>query len=494
MRLRYFFIFTACVLMVFSCSVLAFADSTVYTVPYNLSTSKEGLASRCLTCLPIYLSRAKYVTAVCSTSETVPLICAQYLDSDGYLKLLVYSGNSECSFNAGTYGYSTSGSYPSSFATFVNGGTLTLNSYTTVANYNSLAPSGYSNTYFYRVVSLGGNVSKDVSYGDWLDISSSDYFSNFDEAFSSCILAYSSNNPSSGGSGAVNRPSNIANTSSIVLNAGNLLFLEVDDTNSLSFTAETSFARYSSLFGAPWSDDNRYYFWTNSLPSSGDTFDFSNGGISFDWLKLNPTDLLGRTKYGYSSLDFSGSSSGSYLVIVNPYLQSQGSTSGLTGSNTIINNAITVYNLTGVSKVYTYAVSEQLVMYNGSPIVQNFSTVDYSNVYTGEVSPSGGAIVLTNSDGAVVSTPVGGTGQIVSVPDQYVEAINSSNAYIANGFENLASLLDVPRRFIGSIITPFNNFFSLFSGFFDWMPEEISTVWKSSVAILPVVGLVKMFF
>lgn len=502
MRLRYFFIFTAFVLMVFSCSVLAFAADAVYlpvldlndypdfptTFPYRLGTtgsttsiSLPAWASSLLNDLsntagidylsgdssrPYNVSIRYFRESDSSTVSFGTLDNTKYFNSISYIH---YSGDASSSY------YSISvRSLPNVGYTY-----LFVNKISTSYNYSSnsvpiLDILGYYPNAYY-LYSYG--VSSVDDY-----ISSTPNYSSFADAFLAAQNLYNSGTSEPG----VYRFS---------VPCSNVAYLRGTGTLKLY----TRFSTNSSLvsFGGGWWPSNQDYSTVSSLPVSGSAIS-SNSNIHWDKDPSVETGLFGVTKYAFK--EYSVSSNSSYRRIFNPLVYTTNISSTTLAADQTYNSTIDCVFVGVLDELVIYPVSSDVVISSSGASYTGDSTSGYENSYSPVLDSSSGSIpvgniVFKNDLTGELSSPVSG-GTSSYNPDGVVlhDIDEQVNITLNNGFSNLGNLLNVPRSFIGNILTPFNDFFGLFGSFFDWMPEEVSSVWKSSLAILPIVGIVKFFF
>lgn len=274
----------------------------------------------------------------------------------------------------------------------------------------------------------------------------------------------------------------VVNYSSKKVEAGNVAIL---DFGNGVFDYDLTLTSYnyqkSGLFqGAnAWNENGQAYYWSFTLPESGDSL----SGTQITWDKapseLYPRDALGQTHYGISEM--SGTGAARYLLIINPYVNKI-SESGQGDVNGWI-------NIEGIPEgvgIYIY------------PLNQTITGLSNENVISTTTDNPGGYGVATSQGGIVDTTTIGGDTQYTqttggansSMPlatiGDYVEDINNT----LNGFsQNFLNLLKAPIEYIKALVEGAQNFFQFIGGLFSWLPEEVGAFVITGLMVVVVVGI-----
>lgn len=248
-------------------------------------------------------------------------------------------------------------------------------------------------------------------------------------------------------------------------------------------TFNSDFSRYSSLFSGDWdSVDNRRYAWASELPNNTN---FSGSfGSPIDWTKVDPFDVLGRSKRGVWFLNTTPQSR--YLVIVNPNLWSYGQNA----AEDQINSPILVHDLSGsTGEVKFYALNQRFDSQGTLVSSQNDNS---NNNINGSYDPDTGNFNQTDFSGNSASQNPGGdsdTPVIQSVGD-YVNQIGQTLSNFAN---SLLDLLQKPISHITQLIDAGSGFMQGLRGMYSWMPVEIQNYLISALTLIIAIGVFKVF-
>lgn len=253
---------------------------------------------------------------------------------------------------------------------------------------------------------------------------------------------------------------------------------------SISGQLISEFPQYSSLVSGDWDGtDNRRYAWVSELPSN--TNFASNYGSAIDWTKVEPFDLLKRSKRGIWFIQ-SSTPQNRYLVIVNPNMWRYGQNA----SDDTLNRPITVHNLSGsAGEVKFYALNQT---FDNDGTLVNYGSEDGTNNINGVYDPDTGSFNETNLNGNIATQTPGGnsdTPSINSVSD-YIAQIGTILSNFAN---NLLSLIQKPISHIGTLIQGGSEFMSALRGLYSWLPVDIQAIIISALTVVIAIGVFKVF-
>lgn len=253
---------------------------------------------------------------------------------------------------------------------------------------------------------------------------------------------------------------------------------------SISGQLISEFPQYSSLISGDWDGtDNRRYAWASALPSN--TNFASNYGSAIDWTKVEPFDLLKRSKRGIWFIQ-SSTPQNRYLVIVNPNMWRYGQNA----SDDTLNRPITVHNLSGsAGEVKFYALNQT---FDSEGTLVNSGSEDGTNNINGVYDPNTGSFNETDLNGNIATQTPGGnsdTPSINSVSD-YIAQIGTILSNFAN---NLLSLIQKPISHIGTLIQGGSEFMSALRGLYSWLPVDIQAIIISALTVVIAIGVFKVF-
>lgn len=258
---------------------------------------------------------------------------------------------------------------------------------------------------------------------------------------------------------------------------------------SYDINLSTQFNVNSGLISQNWSETSQTYWFSNSLPSVGSSYE--NTGTLIQWERGNPRNIFGQTKYGI--YDLIGASTGRYLYILNPFYRSIADSE----HPTIVNYPITINGLFEGQQAYIYEVTASATV-TGVVNAISTTTIDGVTSFSNWGTTSGGAVsvdltnsfINTDNDTTTIQTQGGGNA------NETAQTINSYLQQIQNVLdsfvEQVLGLLSAPISHIQQLIQSGENFFSVFSHLFDWLPSDVSGVISSALIVMVVIGVLKM--
>lgn len=249
--------------------------------------------------------------------------------------------------------------------------------------------------------------------------------------------------------------------------------------------------------------------WENSVqiafgvyaPAPGHSFTFtSNFGSSIDWLipASAPTNLLGQSKIGGRQYNAGLPDNGSSVAIYNPAY------SGLSSNTNDYGRAIKAPTLTVTISNCVFVewfklrTDATISVQSGPAIIANSDDNYTSSVIYLPVEGEGDTVVTdadcyyyngsTNTSSAGVTMNAGGSNYGTD------DIVEDANNMLDNFEEKVTSLLSSPIRHITNLVNNATAFFTEIIHFFDWLPDEVRSVIISCLALIPVIGFIKLLF
>lgn len=271
------------------------------------------------------------------------------------------------------------------------------------------------------------------------------------------------------------------------LPAGNVLYIDLGSSGTqYNLDLSVNMPVKSSIFGSSPFNDSQYYYFSDNLPSSGDAFVYNSQDSYVSWAKGDDRSFIGQTKKAVSNI--SGSSSGRYLVLVNPLYYGYINQSDV--FEPLLNGSVSVSGIPVASRIYSYPLNYQFNSLDPNASISYLDGVGGS----GTVSNDGGNVGLTSNNNPEISysAPIGGTNDLTS--SQYDQAFDQSLSESLSGFFNrILDLLGKPVFYIQSLISSAADLITSLSGFWSWLPPEVSSVIVSALVIVISVAVFKVF-
>lgn len=263
------------------------------------------------------------------------------------------------------------------------------------------------------------------------------------------------------------------------LPCGNTLYIDYGASGSsfdLSFdcTFRDTAGALNSTFA-----DTFYYCFANSIPQTSSSFTPSVGTYITMYKNMDSANVLGYTKVGYGSI--SGTTTGQYLVIVNPLMYAQ--------STNVYNTSLKISGIPVGTSIYTYPVSSSI---SGDEVM---STITSPVGGTGTVSASGGAITTVSTEDSNVSyTPNSGGNTVDDTSHNYVnDVVSSIDDTLSDFTSGVSNLLSAPIGHINQLISSGSNFFQHLSGLWSWLPSEVVATISGALSLVVTVAIFKVF-
>lgn len=259
---------------------------------------------------------------------------------------------------------------------------------------------------------------------------------------------------------------------------------------SYDYDLSTMFNVNSGLVSQDWTETSQVYWFSNALPSAGDTYE--NIGSLISWERGEPRNIFGQTKYGIFNL--SGTSTGRYLFILNPFYRAIADSE----HPTVINYPVTIDGLLEGQQAYIYEVTATATV-TGIVNAITTTTVDGVSTITNWGTTSGGAIsadvtnsfVNSDTDTTTVQNAGGGnSNESAQTINDYLQQIQD----VLDSFvTQVLGLLTAPISHIRQLITTGSEFMNTLGGLFTWLPEPVISVVVSALIVMVVIGIFKMF-
>lgn len=281
----------------------------------------------------------------------------------------------------------------------------------------------------------------------------------------------------------------------ITIQPGYVAYIETDG-GTLDITAQ--FPNYSRLWRPLWDSAVQIAFGV-FYPSAGFTFT-DNYGSTIDWLipASAPTNLLGQSKIGARSYTAGLPDNGSNVAIYNPAYSGVSSNSNSYGralkAPTL---TVTISNCVWV-RWYELRTSATISPASGSAISAGSDDNYTSSVNYYPTEEESDSVVTdadtfyfnstNNTTSAGVTMNSGGSNYGTD------DTVEDANNLLNNLEEKITSLLSAPINHITNLINNATAFFAEIIHFFDWLPPEVRSVIVSCLALIPVIGFIKLLF
>lgn len=267
-------------------------------------------------------------------------------------------------------------------------------------------------------------------------------------------------------------------TSSYILPCGNTVYIDLGASGASYDFAFT--ARYNTKLGIlndTW-PNSHYFTFANTIPQTTSSFTPSVGTY-ITMYKGDDRDLLGQTYKGYGSI--TGSSTGRYLVIVNPLMFAK--------TTNQYNPSLRINGIPAGTTIYTYPVSSSIV---GNEVM---SEITSSAGGIGTASASGGAITTYSTEDAdIVYIPNAGGNTVVDAEHNYVDdAVSSIEQTLSSFTQSVSGVLSAPIGHINQLISSGSNFFQHLSGLWSWLPSEVVATISGALSLVVTVAIFKVF-
>lgn len=261
----------------------------------------------------------------------------------------------------------------------------------------------------------------------------------------------------------------------INLPAGNVAYIEVDNTyDQASFAVTMPTASYA-IGTSPWPESNQQYFFTSTLPSVGN---FNPQGTKINWLRNGKTTLAGITTQASASI--SGSASGSYLCVVNPAYY--GGTAN--GPYEFLMNGTVSITVNGFVRVKIFQLESTLGLpadpTDHSQLVVN-TTVTGTD-YEGEVDEDTGNIIWTDNE-----EPVIGGGNLVT------PSVSGFQSWLQGVLDSIINIFEPAHNAIQTLASAISNFAGWLYALYIWLPSPVLSVLTSAITLAIIVGVIKVF-
>lgn len=262
---------------------------------------------------------------------------------------------------------------------------------------------------------------------------------------------------------------------------GNVAFIELtSDSSGLILT--TDMPTLSNLFGSAWSNVSQMYGYSNSLPTSGTSFNTS-GLSTIDWSKAAPFNVLGQSKNAAKIL--SVSTSNTYLVIYNPlYFYVRDGGNGAESS--FLDNGYIRIRLNDVSNVKVFSLTSSAQIGPNASTEDAISSTVTSSGVTQTIDPDTGLPIWTDSDGNTVEAPGVGTGNIASSGTTTFSILQQIADTISNFFQGSVGA-------ISNLIDNGSSFMSKLGTLYSWLPPPVYAVLTSALILVITIGVIKVF-
>lgn len=269
---------------------------------------------------------------------------------------------------------------------------------------------------------------------------------------------------------------------------GYLFVVDVGLGSSYDFALSSVSETYSTWLSGTFPDTNQSYWFTDTLPTTNDSIPPVGDYSLIVWERGDSRNIFGQSYEMVSSL--SGVAPGRYLCLYNPPVHTKWSNGSNPSSNSVDNNPVTVSGLTNQG-FWIFDTSAQLV-YSGTgsnPIYLDATIVgDYG---LGVIS-DGAITVVDTSGNPYVQTPGGSTDISGASGGTLQENIRGLQQTLNDLVDSFTTLFASPISHIQKLIASGGNFFSTLSQLFTWLPAPVQTVLGSSLALVLVIGVIKL--
>lgn len=269
---------------------------------------------------------------------------------------------------------------------------------------------------------------------------------------------------------------------------GYLFVVDIGSGVSYDFSLSSISETYSTWLSGTFPDTNQSYWFADSLPTTDDSIPPVGDYSLIVWERGSTRNIFGQSYDMVSSL--AGVAPKRYLCIYNPPVHTKWSNGSNPSSNSVDNNPVTISGLTDQG-FWIFDTSAQLV-YTGTgsnPIYLNATIVgDYG---LGIVS-DGAITVVDTSGNPYIQTPGGSTDISGATGGTLQENIRGLQQTLNDLVDSFTTLFASPISHIQKLIASGGNFFSTLSQLFTWLPAPVQTVLGSSLALVLVIGVIKL--
>lgn len=273
----------------------------------------------------------------------------------------------------------------------------------------------------------------------------------------------------------VNPPSQESRTMTLNLPAGNVAYIELDNTYDKATFAVTMPTASYAIGSSPWPESNQQYFFTSTLPSVGN---FDPQGTKINWLRNGKTTLAGITTQASSSI--SGSASGTYLCVVNPAYY--GGTAN--GPYEFLMNSTVSITVNGFVRVKIFQLESTLGLpadpTDHSQLIVN--TAVNGTDYEGEVDEDTGNIIWTDNE-----EPVVGGGNLVT------PSVSGFQSWLQGVLDSIVNIFEPAHNAIQTLASAVSNFAGWLYALYIWLPSPVLSVLTSAITLAIIIGVVKVF-
>lgn len=268
---------------------------------------------------------------------------------------------------------------------------------------------------------------------------------------------------------------------------GNVAFIDITGVvNDDAFvTCDLSGIALYSL--SDWQSKMNYrYGFVNDIPSQ-----FSvplDGTIPFQW-EANSKATVTGTYSSFRSTVASSGSLGHYLVIVNPLYNSVPVD---TASSVLDSNAYNTNNYLHIAcqanNYVIVALKANIGYYDGQTHYDDQSS---GSQYQGTYNPETETWTTTNPDGVPANPQLGGDTNVA--PESVEQESKNFIAWLKNFLKGFVSIFDAGKGAITTLVGYSADFFHSIGNLYSWLPPSVLNVLTSSLVLVFVIGVIKVF-